>query len=849
MDPLPLDVDVTIGWLKGVAVSENPIQAVWEAFGVPHQTELQPSLAHGSATEGLVTWNECFEIHNVSPESKDCYLEIAFWQYRSGEDEPTAIGFKKLDISNFHSSPEQVLEFSVEIEEQSTLAHANICLTTRHRAPPAVASEPLAEHTEVEHRQRQEIEMRQEEEHQRELSVKQTEENERTQLAEQEKKRIQSCPHTKAPVEQHTNKSEPAPTHQPSPPAAPAQHISQAAKAQLFRSLLTDYCGLTLPSGQPLSRAMPVLEEGVPMETLVANILDEGLTQEYQESSAEFKEKLQLHLLTFYLRHLCNGREMAALLEQATATSIRTLLRLPTTLTANCFMDEWAARAFAFRAGQAHGSQRAAGKGLKQLVFYCAADRPMGYDLGLLPNVLVRQVPLTDLSVLDEAALQKLIEEDLHLGNLPTLLCAHVGLSGPKYCDNMGALHKICKQNGLIFHLEGPGLLLLMTGYGESEQALSILNDDRVAVSMILASQQLFPLGSHSNCCWSFTRLPTVPVEQPVPHHASLHHVLQLYLQFKGLGMAAIRATVQRKAAEASRLLQACQATSCVELLTDPSNLFTIRFRFRVPDQEGTRLNELNRLLHQLFLDTRSDAEAITSIPLRTDPSGCHYFEYDLQAHDMAENETVAFFELMHRCHGCFLTVVEHTPPMLGAVHQMEQFVLSELTHLPMALACFRLVPLVYRTFERLTESHIQDINSINNKMAAILQKEDPAFQPICIGNQTFLTIAADASFSFVFTTERVAALTQILQNVLAKMEADDEILTKIQAEITKRGIEVAERQIQEMKLKEAQHESVIRLLPVIGSMVTWWSPVAKEDSESLSFDLRTSTLHQKQKQ
>lgn len=114
------DISVTVGWLKvhfgrndlyfylffkGLQINDYQIQAVWEAFGLPHQTELQKitpifdavhflklvstfffaSHAQQAGHVGLATWNESFGIQDVVVESEEveCYLEIAFWQVRA----------------------------------------------------------------------------------------------------------------------------------------------------------------------------------------------------------------------------------------------------------------------------------------------------------------------------------------------------------------------------------------------------------------------------------------------------------------------------------------------------------------------------------------------------------------------------------------------------------------------------------------------------------------------------------------------------------------------------------------------------------------------------------------------
>eukprot|EP00906_Rhabdomonas_costata_P013438 RCo019303 len=63
-------VTVTVSWLRGVALGPPArLQAVWELFGVPQQTEAQPILpdldtAPPGAT-GVVLWDEVFEFPDL----------------------------------------------------------------------------------------------------------------------------------------------------------------------------------------------------------------------------------------------------------------------------------------------------------------------------------------------------------------------------------------------------------------------------------------------------------------------------------------------------------------------------------------------------------------------------------------------------------------------------------------------------------------------------------------------------------------------------------------------------------------------------------------------------------------
>jgi len=466
-------------------------------------------------------------------------------------------------------------------------------------------------------------------------------------------------------------------------------------------------------------------------------------------------------------------------------------------------------------------------------------------------DVIVRSVPTRapDSDRIDPDALRHLLAEDVAAGLTPCLLDVRLGLSGPSFCDDIAFLLATAKSFGLVLHLEGPGLILLATAYPEAQKWAHAFKDPDLAVSMVFPVQYLFsPLGHAVPGCMAVISYPGADETVASLHVAPGTH-LHLYTKLRTLGLAALRAPIARKVHEAAHLVGALQQCACVELLTDPTNWFTVRFRFVAPG-EGTRdalkTNEVNSMLHQMFLQSGlSPTEALNAVSFQSNAAGVQFFEYCILTHDLDTAATDALRVLFERCSQTLQSIIQYSTAMQAAVEKNDSLIIMpDISKAPLALACFRLIPTFYRSFDRLTESHVRDLNSINGKLIALLQKEDPAFHGLDVNGQTFIVVGSDAGMSIIFTEEYVERLAAQLKAAVAKLECDDEILSKIQAEITKRGIEVAEKQIMQSKLAEGQQESIIRMLPVVGSLANWWAPMEKaQPSESFSFDLRTSTL------
>ncbi|XP_026546233.1 pyridoxal-dependent decarboxylase domain-containing protein 1 isoform X1 [Notechis scutatus] len=69
---------------------------------------------------------------------------------------------------------------------------------------------------------------------------------------------------------------------------------------------------------------------------------------------------------------------------------------------------------------------------------------------------------------MDVALLDRLIKEDLESGRLPVLLVANAGTPGAGHTDKLGRLRELCEQHGMWLHVEGVNLATLALGYVSS---------------------------------------------------------------------------------------------------------------------------------------------------------------------------------------------------------------------------------------------------------------------------------------------------------------------------------------------------------------------------------------------
>ncbi|XP_053219989.1 pyridoxal-dependent decarboxylase domain-containing protein 1 isoform X2 [Podarcis raffonei] len=113
----------------------------------------------------------------------------------------------------------------------------------------------------------------------------------------------------------------------------------------------------------------------------------------------------------------------------------------------------------------------------KQPVIYISSAARAGLGQALcnqlgLPLSCMCRVPCNTMfgsqHQMDVALLDKLIKEDIDSGKLPILLVANAGTPGAGHTDKLGRLKELCEQHGMWLHVEGVNLATLALGYVSS---------------------------------------------------------------------------------------------------------------------------------------------------------------------------------------------------------------------------------------------------------------------------------------------------------------------------------------------------------------------------------------------
>uniref|UniRef100_A0A3B4XGB1 Pyridoxal-dependent decarboxylase domain-containing protein 1 n=1 Tax=Seriola lalandi dorsalis TaxID=1841481 RepID=A0A3B4XGB1_SERLL len=436
---------------------------------------------------------------------------------------------------------------------------------------------------------------------------------------------------------------------------------------------------------------------------------------------------------------------------------------------------------------------------------------------------------------MDVALLDKLIKEDVEAGKLPLLLIANAGTPGAGHTDKLGRLKDLCDQYKMWLHVEGVNLATLALGQVTSAVMAATRSD-----SMTLTPGQWLGLPAVTAVTLYRHEDPALSLAAGLTSSQPVEKLraLPLWLSLQYLGHNGIVQKIKHAAALVSitslplnhrpSLLHFCL---CVEdELNSPVVLFKFSQEMSAASSGGSVegycagekevLDAFNRWLGEQLaqlvptsgvdvVELEDEGTCVRFSPLLTAAVlGTQHKDVEDLVEKLMELVPVMsstmclrqdFREETHR-HAATLRYMEELSwPGLGAVRYEPQA-------------------------EEMDESRRkQELEKINTELLKKLQELDTD-----IVFSTGPEFGTEEGFIFIGMVTEDVDVSELVDTIAAlgrDIEESGRLLENM-TEVVRKGILEAELQLQKANEEKLMEEGMLRQLPLVGSVLNWFSPV-----------------------
>ncbi|XP_055754289.1 pyridoxal-dependent decarboxylase domain-containing protein 1-like isoform X4 [Salvelinus fontinalis] len=448
---------------------------------------------------------------------------------------------------------------------------------------------------------------------------------------------------------------------------------------------------------------------------------------------------------------------------------------------------------------------------------------------------------------MDIALLDKLIREDVETGKLPLLLIANAGTPGAGHTDKLGRLKELCEQYGMWLHIEGVNLATLALGEVSSPVTAATRSDSMTLTLgpwLGLPAVPAVTLYRHEDPALSLAAGLTS--SQPVEKLRAL----PLWLSLQYLGHDGIVEKIRHAVELSQQLLEKLKTLASIKTsVEDELNSPVVVFRFSQETSaessggsvegyfagEREVLDSLNRWLCERLaqlvpasgvdiVELEDEGTCVRFTPLMTAAAlGTQRCDVDLLVERLTELVPVLnctlrlrldFREEVYR-HSALSYIEDLSWPGLGAV---------------------RYEPRI----EELNDSKRQlEVEKINSELLVKLGDLDAD-----LIFSTGLEFGPEKDCIFIgMATEDldVAELVDTIAALGRDIEENGRLLENM-TEVVRKGIQEAELQLQKDNQDKLMEEGVLRQIPLVGSMLNWFSPF-QSTVKGRTFNLAAGSL------
>uniref|UniRef100_A0A8C8CZH1 Pyridoxal-dependent decarboxylase domain-containing protein 1 n=1 Tax=Oncorhynchus tshawytscha TaxID=74940 RepID=A0A8C8CZH1_ONCTS len=416
---------------------------------------------------------------------------------------------------------------------------------------------------------------------------------------------------------------------------------------------------------------------------------------------------------------------------------------------------------------------------------------------------------------MDIALLDKLIREDVETGKLPLLLIANAGTPGAGHTDKLGRLKELCEQYGMWLHIEGVNLATLAL-WEVSSPVMAATRSDSMTLTLGpwlgLPAVPAVTLYRHEDPALSLAAGLTS--SQPVEKLRAL----PLWLSLQYLGQDGIVEKIRHAVELSQQLLEKLKTLASIKTSVESSG-GSVEGYFA---GEREVLDSLNRWLCERL------AQLVPA-------SGVDIVELE------DEGTCVRFTPLM-------------TAAALGTQRCDVDLLVERLIELVPVLNCTLRLRLDFReeVYRHSALSYIEDLNwpglgavrkleveKINSELLVKLGELDAD-----LIFSTGLEFGPEKDCIFIgMATEDldVAELVDTIAALGRDIEENGRLLENM-TEVVRKGIQEAELQLQKDNQDKLMEEGVLRQIPLVGSVLNWFSPF-QSTVKGRTFNLAAGSL------
>ncbi|XP_016831244.1 pyridoxal-dependent decarboxylase domain-containing protein 1 isoform X4 [Cricetulus griseus] len=498
----------------------------------------------------------------------------------------------------------------------------------------------------------------------------------------------------------------------------------------------------------------------------------------------------------------------------------------------------------------------------KPVIYLSAAARPglgqyLCNQLGLPVSCLCR-VPCNTMfgsqHQMDIAFLEKLIKDDIEKGRLPLLLVASAGTAAVGHTDKIGRLKELCEQYGIWLHVEGVNLATLALGY-VSSSVLAATKCDSMTLTpgpwLGLPAIPAVTLYKHDDP--ALTLVAGLTSNKP----ADKLRALPLWLSLQYLGLDGIVERIKHACQLSQRLQESLKKVDHIKILVEDelsSPVVVFRFFQELPGSDPAfKAVPVSNVAPAAIGRERDPCDALNrwlGEQLKQLVPMCGLTVMDLEV----DGTCVRFSPLMTAAGlgtrgedvDQLITCIQSKLPVLTCTLQLREEFRQEVEG---TASLLYVDDPTWPGIGVVRYEHANDDNSslksdpegekihtgllkkLNELESDLIFKMGPEYKSMksCI----YIGMASD--------DVDVSELVETIAVTAREIEENSRLLENM-TEVVRKGIQEAQVQLQKANEERLLEEGVLRQIPVVGSVLNWFSPV-QASQKGRSFNLTAGSL------